>query len=578
MARETILWLRLIAAALFLALGAGTAFAERVALVIGNSAYEHTGQLNNPVNDATDIAAMLEQMEFEVDVALDVDGAEFANRLAAFTARAKGAEIALLYYSGHGLQFEGESYLMPVDATLANSFAVRRETIPINDILAQMQGAEVGLVFLDACRNNPLSETLARSLEPIGRAASVGRGLVMTNFNVSNMLIAYAAAPGDIALDGTGRNSPFTTAILEHLPTPGEHISVLLKRVRQSVAEETRRAQLPEFRDMMETEFFLVPPVVVASGSGNRIAIEGGGGDSGDGTPVAQSPIDNFGGERLAFEAAMRIDTVESWQGYLKRYPEGFFADLARAALNKLGGTEAKATDVFEELLADAGTDDQGTVPTELTPYDRAEGPARLGVSTKHNIPTVAALERETGADTEAELSRALSAKDAEIDAARGAGQDLLVAQLRFEYAEIGHKLGRIASTTSLGIYYAMGTGVARDAVKAAEYFERAIELGSSEASFHYGTAIDQGFIEPYDATRAASLVLDAFAMADADVLEDLYGQYANMAQDYRNETRAAIQQLLADADVYDGKTDGNFTLATYRALQAFAKLGDQTE
>ena len=192
--------------------------AERVALVIGNAAYEHTTPLRNPENDARDMARALAELDFEVIDGLNLDKDAFGTKLREFSRAARGADVTLLFYAGHGLQVRGENYLVPVDAKLEEEVDLRLEAFELAAFMRQMRST-TNLVFLDACRDNPLAGTLARSM---GLSRSVGstRGLARVKKS-SGTFIAYATEPGDVADDGAGRNSPFTSALLAHIATTG---------------------------------------------------------------------------------------------------------------------------------------------------------------------------------------------------------------------------------------------------------------------------------------------------------------------------------------------------------------------
>ncbi len=199
------------------------AFAERrVALVIGNSAYQHTTALLNPSNDAEDVTAKLRRLNFDVVTGNDLTGDEFSQLVVDFAQRLQGADVALLFYAGHGIQFQNTNYLVPIDAKLNNQFSLKREAIALDDVLEQMESlVPTNLVFLDACRNNPLSDVLQKSIKSTGRSATIARGLAKVDSRGNETLITFAAAPGAIAADGRGRNSPFTRALLKHIDTPG---------------------------------------------------------------------------------------------------------------------------------------------------------------------------------------------------------------------------------------------------------------------------------------------------------------------------------------------------------------------
>jgi uncharacterized caspase-like protein len=213
----------------------------RVALVIGNGAYTASSVLSNPVNDAKEIAASLERLGFAVTTANDAGFDKMRRALLDFGRLARRAEIAIVYFAGHGIEVGGENWLMPVDAELKADTDAEHEAIGLKTVLSTVEGAsKLGLVILDACRNNPFAATMQRSL----RTRSVARGLAPVEPS-SNVLVAYAAKEGTTADDGTGRNSPFTLALLKHMETPGLEINFLFRNVRDDVIQATRRAQQP---------------------------------------------------------------------------------------------------------------------------------------------------------------------------------------------------------------------------------------------------------------------------------------------------------------------------------------------
>ena len=188
--------------------------AGRVALVVGNSAYAAIGALPNPGNDATDVAAALGRLGFDVTTVRDADRVGMSEALRIFTRESAGADVSLVFYAGHGLEMDGVNYLVPVDAQLERDTDVRFEAVVLDDVLAATVGAGLRIVILDACRNNPL----ARSMQRTGASRNVSRGSfgeLDENLLGDETLVAYAAAAGTTAADGTGRNSPYTTALLE---------------------------------------------------------------------------------------------------------------------------------------------------------------------------------------------------------------------------------------------------------------------------------------------------------------------------------------------------------------------------
>ena len=252
-----------VAAVLVLVASASGALADgRVALVIGNSTYAHAGRLPNAENDATDMSAALGRLGFEVTTELDTDFAGLNGALRAFSRRSSGADVSLVFYAGHGMELDGVNHLLPVDARLEHDTDVRYETATLDDVLAATTGATLRVVILDACRDNPL----ARSIERTGAQRSMGRGsFAELNEDLlgNQTLVAYAAKAGTTAAEGRGRNSPYTSALLEHLEQPLE-IGMLFRRVRTSVLEATGGRQEPhEYHSLQGVEHYLggrLPP------------------------------------------------------------------------------------------------------------------------------------------------------------------------------------------------------------------------------------------------------------------------------------------------------------------------------
>ncbi|WP_207211501.1 caspase family protein, partial [Rhodoplanes serenus] len=215
----------------------------RVALVIGNGAYRYATTLPNPGNDARDMARSLRGLGFDVVEGIDLDKHGMESRIRDFGRKLDRADLALFFYAGHGLQVADKNYLVPVDARLERAGDLTLDTVTVDDVLAQMESERrVNLVFLDACRDNPLARSLAAALGT--RSTSVGTGLAPIQSAVGTMIV-YATQPKNVALDGEGRNSPFTAALLKHMATPGLEIGAVMKRVRADVYQTTRQRQLP---------------------------------------------------------------------------------------------------------------------------------------------------------------------------------------------------------------------------------------------------------------------------------------------------------------------------------------------
>lgn len=237
---------------------------RRVALVIGNSTYKYAGKLPNPGNDAADVAESLKRLNFQVTLEKDLEWDQLARSVDTFLGQARGADVAVFFYAGHGLQHNEGAYILPVDARLENEFSLKRETFSAQEIVSQLgMSTNTSIVLLDACRNNPLAEKLRNSMMSGSRAVNVGRGLGRIEVG-GNSLVVYSAAPGQEARDGAGRNSPFTEALLKHMETPGLEVEQMLKRVTAEVTQATGGRQQPERLSQLKTEVMFNPNVIAA--------------------------------------------------------------------------------------------------------------------------------------------------------------------------------------------------------------------------------------------------------------------------------------------------------------------------
>src|SRR3990172_3752158 len=239
---------------------------KRVALVIGNSAYQHTAPLKNPSNDATDIAEKLRELGFDVIDGTDLSKDDMEQRIRDFAAKLTGADVGLFFYAGHGLQVDGRNFLAPVDAKLKSDTDLDFEAVELNLVLKQLErNSRVSLVFLDACRDNPLAHSLAQ----VSRSLEIGRGLARVDKAVG-MMIAFSTQPGNLALDGEGRNSPFTNALLRHIAADGASINDVMIEVRNDVLKETDGKQVPWENSSLTGQFYFkapAPPKVADTGA-----------------------------------------------------------------------------------------------------------------------------------------------------------------------------------------------------------------------------------------------------------------------------------------------------------------------
>jgi len=342
------MFIRMIAVLAIVLAGTAPALAKRVALVIGNGAYEHTVPLPNPANDAEQMAAKLRSLGFDVVAGQDQTYGDMRRSVMSFAKKAYGAEIAVLFYAGHGLQVAGKNHLVPIDATIEDETSLDFETITVDFIMRQMsKDVKVQMVFLDACRDNPLARTLARRMGP-SRSGSVGSGLAEIKIEETGgegSVIAFATSPGDVALDGDGTNSPFTSALIKHIDTPNASIQTVMTRVTGDVYEETEKRQRPWVNASLIGEVFLNKRSVAPSTTVASL------GDTATSTPPAPAATSTatqstiaWEREKLIWETAKSSNTVVDYQAYLDAYPNGLFADFARNSIKRLSSANQVAS------------------------------------------------------------------------------------------------------------------------------------------------------------------------------------------------------------------------------------------
>ncbi|MCW2285951.1 putative caspase-like protein [Rhodoblastus acidophilus] len=248
--------LLLICVALFGAFAHPALADKRVALVIGNSAYAHVATLGNPENDAQDIAATLRTLHFDVIYRINADERGMAAALEEFERKVSGADTALFFFAGHGLQHKGQNYLLPIDANLEDEVSLKYNTLAIERVRDALDAAPgVKILVLDACRNNPLSDRLVRTAG-LTRSATATRGLARLD-RAEGMVVAYATQADAVAQDGSGRNSPFSGALNRRLAEPNLEIATLFRRVAQDVYEQTGGKQRPELSISLLQDFYL---------------------------------------------------------------------------------------------------------------------------------------------------------------------------------------------------------------------------------------------------------------------------------------------------------------------------------
>jgi uncharacterized caspase-like protein len=317
----------MIAAVLTMLMAVPVQAGTRLALVIGMSRYQQVPKLTNPARDADSMAGLFRQAGFDVvDGEHDLGIADLRRVVREFAEKARDADVAIVYYAGHGIEMDGNNYLIPTDAKLLSDFDVQDETMSLDRVLKAIEPAKrLKLVILDACRDNPFAKSMKRTLA----TRAVSRGLAEIEPTNADTLIAFAAKAGAVASDGEGQNSPFATALLKHLTEPGLDLRIAFGRIRDDVLKSTGNRQ---------------EPFVYGSLGGDTMALVPQKID-----PEAQSMVD--------YELAAQIGTKEAWDSFLARHGSGYFAELARAQTTKIGAAQqnrAKADEAKRDAEAQA--------------------------------------------------------------------------------------------------------------------------------------------------------------------------------------------------------------------------------
>ncbi len=359
-------WLRRCLAIMLLLAASPSRADTRVALVIGNSTYDAVGALPNPERDAALMAATLESAGFSVTLVRNASRSAMLDALNSFNERADEADWALVFYAGHGIEIGGTNYLLPTDAQLKVDRNVQDEAVSLTRVLDTVANArKLRMVILDACRNNPFAATMRCSVA----TRAVGRGLSRPEPQ-AGVIVVYSAAAGEVAEDGLGQHSPFTTALASRLTQPGLEIRHLFDVVTADVLHATGHRQRPYQygSNPSEESYFFVPPSPEV-GRPPQVSSPPEQAKPAELHPPA--PVDTFGREFSLWNAAKERGTVGSYEAYLKAYPSGTFADVARDAVRAL--REGVALEAQGARPRPAGASDGHTSVAALPP----ERPAR---------------------------------------------------------------------------------------------------------------------------------------------------------------------------------------------------------
>lgn len=474
---------------------------KRIALVIGNGAYEATSPLVNPPNDARLMTKTLEGLGFEVVSAVDADRTKMLRSIQEFGRRLKthGKDaIGLFYYAGHGVQVKGRNYLLPVDSLIEDEGDVDIHGVTAGSILSRMEfsGARLNFVILDACRNNPFR----------GFSRSAERGLARMDAPAGS-LVAYATSPGDVAADGTGRNSPYTAALARNMKKPGLTVEQMFRRVRNLVIEKTNEDQTPwESSSLTGDDFFF------AGGTATATTVE----------PSAAPSVQDTTGQQadlVFWQSIQNSDNPVMFEAYLQAYPDGAFAPIAEVRLQELtGGTQTAAIDpVPDEPPASTGR----ALVTECDrlgahPHDKqrvADGVAygNLNVTAGAAACEAAVQQYPNEPRFKYQLARHMT------DLKRGY-------ELYLEAAQSGYA----AAWESLGNMAENGEYIDKDFRKAMEFHRKAADAGNAAGQHAVGVLYDFGDGVAQNTREAMYWYRKAAEQGHAEAQNNLAWNYMN--------------------------------------------------
>ena len=487
----------------------------RLALVLGNGKYQTVPTLENPANDAADLAQALRGVGFEVIEQRDATREAMAKAVHDFSDRLHDADVALFFYAGHGMQMNGENYLLPVDAKIESQADVRFNTINLSDIQQEMEGSgRVNIIILDACRNNPFAEALARH----GRAIP-GRGLGRIDAAGEGSLIVYSTQPNNVALDGAGRNSPFTAALLKYVATPGLEVRQMISKVRGDVLQATDRRQTPWDSSSLVGDVYLAGP---PSSAPAQVAAASGAPSVAPPPPAPSGPPPS-GANQQASVAAQAAESATPQRAAPQSEPvtaTGPAGDCERLAapappfaspeqLRIAKTRDFVAAAAVCETAVSANPDDIRLNYLLGAAYD----------TTKNYLK---ALPHYTKA-ANAGYAPAEDGLGVLFATGRGVVKDYQRAFILFSKAAAA---GLPSAISNLGVMYASGSFVKEDDAKALEQYEKAIEAGNSFSLANAGVMYFNGHGTPRDYNAAAQYFQQAADLNDGYSLKFLAIMY----------------------------------------------------
>jgi TPR repeat protein len=495
------------------ALCGGAAQAQsRIALVVGNSAYQHAPALPTTLNDANDVAQTLEGLGFVTKKLVNAPYEDFRRAVRAFNDLAPNAEVALIYFAGHGIAMNGENWIVPVDADLRTEFDVTTEAIGLNTLIQSAgSAATLGIVILDACRDNPFVSTMAR------QTRSINRGLARVE-PAQNVLVAYASKVGTTAEDGIGRNSPYTAALLKYLGAPGVDINLMLRKVRDDVRLHTNQKQQPfVYGSLPKRPIYLKEAsVVIDAGQVSKPEV---------GQPVVEL-------DETIWPAIKDSTDLQLFSDFLNRFPLSPHAEEARAKLKSLQPRNKASRETNPNVPTTTGGDACDRLAASPLDTERASGVAgvelgKIEISAAEKVCDEAMRRSPQVARFPFQAARVAMAR----------GDSAAALQLYEKASELGSALAMY----SLGLIYLEGKIVPQDYAQTRSWYEKAVALNSAFALADLASLYENGRGGPPDIAKAFGLYRRAATAGDRTSMTKLGNFYEagnGVRQDYTEAIR----------------------------------------
>jgi uncharacterized caspase-like protein len=514
---------------------------KRVALVVGNSTYQYANRLTNPGNDSDAMASAFKGAGFDVvELRQNLGVREMRRALRDFSDSVRGADIAIVYFAGHGIEIDGTNYIIPVDAVMERDIDAFDEAIPLERILTVIEPArQLRLVILDACRDNPFNKSMKRT---IGARALV-RGLAKVEPTGPNTLVAFAAKAGSTASDGDTVNSPFTAALVKFLTRPGLDLRKAFGFARDEVLKVTSNRQEPFIYGSLGGEDFALVPAAVTA-------------------PPVAAQSDPNAATRRDYELAEKIGTRAVWDSFINAYPSGFYTDIAKAQRNKL---LAESTVEEQQRLAAEGA--------RQVEQARAAGRAEAAEQARIAAEKRKAIEEAKAAEEARAAERSRKAEAARVEQQRSAAEKKQAEEARAKAEEDA----RIAAKAKAEAAKAEQQRLAAEKKQADEARAKAEEDARIAAA--------KAKAEAAKAEAAAKAAADLAKTAEQKKGEGEkpVGQLAALAPPgeagaAKPDQRAAgdvprlLQTELRRVGCYSGTVDGNWNAASQKSLGLFNK------